>query len=464
MFFIYSLLYAIVLLFLLPYEYMRRPKGLRTRWLRERLGFLDSALVTPNGSAELAEVQKPIWVHAVSVGEVILAVPFIKELKGRYPSIPVVLSTVTDTGRKVARERVSDIAQIVYLPFDLVHIVRRVLKRIRPALFITVETELWPNIFRTFKREGIPILVLNGRLSENSFRGYRRIRFFIGDVLRCVDLFCMQDRIYGERIRQLGVEGNKVRVTGNFKFDTRPSEKLPEWTNSLGHPVVLAGSTHEGEEELMVSVFERLRNDFPRLTLILAPRHPERFKKVEDMVKARGLSYIKRSTLVHCSSFMAPSPLSPPLKGGETLHIPSPLAGEGEGKGGIIVILDTIGELASAYGISDIAIMGGSFYKVGGHNPLEPAFWGKPVVCGPHMENFPFIQDFYIGSGAIKTDDAGLYEVIKELLRSPVKRKAMGERAKALYNEKAGAVDRAMGVLESYLDSDFPLSKKEPLS
>ena len=439
MFFIYSLLYAIVLLFLLPYEYMRRPKGLRSIWLRERLGFLSSKLLTPNGSAELAEVSKPIWVHAVSVGEVISAVPFIKELKGRYPSIPVVLSTVTDTGRKVARERVSDIAQIVYLPFDLVHIVRRVLKRIRPALFITVETELWPNIFRTFKSEGIPILVLNGRLSDNSFRGYRRVRFFIKDVLACVDLFCMQESIYEKRIRELGVEGNKVRVTGNFKFDTRPSEKLPEWTNSLGHPVVLAGSTHEGEEELMVSVFERLRNDFPGMNLILAPRHPERFERVEEMVKAKSLDYVKRSELRTPNSEL------------RTI-------------GGKILILDTIGELASAYGISDIAIMGGSFYKVGGHNPLEPAFWGKPVVCGPHMENFPFIQDFYIGSGAIKTDDAGLYEVIKELLRSPVKRKAMGERAKALYNEKAGAVDRAIEVLESYLDSHFPLSKEEPFS
>lgn len=441
MYLIYSFLYLVVLLFLLPFEYLKRSKELRSGWFRERMGLIFQPSF--KGPSPL------VWVHAVSVGEVISAVPFIKELKGRYPSLPLVLSTVTDTGQKVARERVSDIAQIIYLPFDLVHIVRRVLKRIRPALFITVETELWPNIFRTFKQEGIPILVLNGRLSANSFRGYRRIKFFIRDVLACVDLFCMQDCVYEERIRELGVEGNKVRVTGNFKFDTRPSEKVPEWTSSLGHPVVLAGSTHEGEEELVVSVFERLRNDFPGMNLILAPRHPERFERVEEMVKAKGLPYAKRSSLV---------------KGEETLEVPSPLAGAGEGGGGIIVILDTIGELASAYGISDIAIIGGSFVHHGGHNPLEPAFWGKPVLCGPHMENFPFIQDFYIGSGAIKTDAEGLYEVIKELLRSPAKRKAMGERARALYDEKTGAVAKTLDLLKGYLDPQLPLAKEKPLS
>ncbi len=430
MYLIYSFLYLVVLFFLLPFEYLKRPKELRSRWLRERLGFIEAELRTTSST--------PIWVHAVSVGEVISAVPFIKAMKRRYPSVPVVLSTVTDTGQRVARERVSDIARTVYLPFDLAYIVRKVLRKVRPALFITVETELWPNIFRTFKQAGIPVLVLNGRLSGDSFRGYRRIKFFIRDVLACVDLFCMQDRVYEERIRELGVDASKVRVTGNFKFDTRPSEKVPEWTNSLGHPVMLAGSTHEGEEELMVSVFERLRNDFPEMNLLLAPRHPERFGKVGDMIHARGLPCLKRSEIVASDAVWG------------TIK-------------GRVVILDTIGELASSYGMSDVAVMGGSFCKVGGHNPLEPAFWAKPVVCGPHMENFPFIQDFYIGSGAIKTDAEGLYEVIKELLRSPAKRRAMGERAKALYDEKAGAVDRAVEVLKGYLDPQLTLAEEEPL-
>jgi len=442
MFFLYRFLYFLVLLVLLPFEYLKRPGDIRSRWLRERMGFLAPS---PSG------VQSPpVWIHAVSVGEVIAAVPFIRELKGRYPSLPVVLSTVTDTGQKVARESVPDIARIVYLPFDLVHIIRRLLKRVRPSLFIAVETELWPVIFRTFRQEGIPILMLNGRLSDNSFRGYRRIRFFIRHVLACVDLFCMQDRVYGERIRALGVDGNKVMVTGNFKFDTRPSETLPEWTNMLAHPVVLAGSTHEGEEELMVSVFERMTDTCPEMNLILAPRHPERFRKVEDMVKAKGLPYVKRSEL------SPQARVSSQIAGGQRTADSSRFEG-------VIVILDAMGELASAYGIADVAVIGGSFYKTGGHNPLEPAFWAKPVVCGPHMENFPFIQEFYIGSGAIKTDDAGLYEVIKELLRSPAKRMAMGERAKALYDEKTGAVAKTLDLLKGYLDPQLPPAKQKPL-
>jgi 3-deoxy-D-manno-octulosonic-acid transferase len=431
MYLIYSVLYSIALLFLLPFEYLKRAGELRSRWFRERFGFFTAELRTSD--------PKRIWIHAVSVGEVISAVPFVRELKRRYPAIPVVFSTVTDTGQAVARERISDIAQIVYLPFDLVHIVRRVLRKLRPSLFIILETELWPNIFRTFKQEGIPVLVLNGRISGDSFKGYRRIKFFIRDVLACVDLFCMQDRVYEERIRELGVEAKRVRVTGNFKFDTKPSEKIPEWTNALGHPVMLAGSTHEGEEELMLSVFERLRNDFPGMNLLLAPRRPERFEKVEGMVHARNLPCLKRSEIGTVNA-------------------------EHGAIRDKVVILDTIGELASCYAISDIAVMGGSFFKVGGHNPLEPSFWGKPVVCGPHMENFPFIQDFYIGSGAIKTDAEGLCEVVRELFRSPAKRKAMGGRAKALYGEKAGAVDKALDALKSYLDPQLSLSKEKPLS
>jgi 3-deoxy-D-manno-octulosonic-acid transferase len=447
MFFIYSFLYCLVLFMLLPYEYLKRPKDLRSRWLRERFGFFDSELLTPDS--------KLIWVHAVSVGEVTAAVPFIKEIKARHPSLRIVLSTVTDTGRKVARERAAGIADVVYLPFDLAGIFRRVFRKARPALFVTIETELWPNIFRTCKREGVPVLVFNGRLSDNSFRGYKRIRFFIRDVVRCVDLFCMQDRLYGERIKELGADWEKVKVIGNFKFDTMPSDKLPEWAGFMKGTVIIAGSTHEGEEELILSVFGSLKNDFPDLNLILAPRHPERFGKVEEMVKASGLPYLRRSGLVHGASLMAHDKKRSPLG-----HEPSAVNRQ---LSGTIIILDTIGELPSAYGVSDISVIGGSFIDRGGHNPLEPAFWGKPVVCGPHMENFPFMQDFYIGSGAMKTDAEGLYEVLRELIRSPEKRKIMGERARALYREKAGAVNRAVEVLESYLEPQLPFSEQKPL-
>jgi 3-deoxy-D-manno-octulosonic-acid transferase len=431
MYFIYSFLYCIALLMLLPYEYLKRPKDLRARWLRERFGVFGPDLLTPG--------MKLIWVHAVSVGEVTAAVPFIREIKTRHPALRIVLSTVTDTGQKVARERAGDTADIVYLPFDLAVIFRRIFRQARPALFVTIETELWPNVFRTCKREGIPVLVFNGRLSDNSFRGYKRIRFFIRAVVRCVDLFCMQDHLYGERIKELGADGDRVRVIGNFKFDTMPSGRLPEWAGLVKGTVIIAGSTHEGEEELILSVFGKLKNDFPDLNLILAPRHPERFGKVEEMVKVSGLPYLRRSGLVHEPPAAAEAAADRHTER-KVRHL-----------SGYVIILDTIGELPSAYGVSDISIMGGSFIHRGGHNPLEPAFWGKPVVCGPHMENFPFMQDFYIGSGAMKTDAVGLYEVLRELVRSPEKRRIMGERARALYREKAGAVGRAVGILESYL-------------
>lgn len=455
MFVLYSLLYSAALLLLLPFEYFKRPRELRGRWLRERMG---SA-----GAASEGLDSKPVWIHAVSVGEVIAAAPFIAGLKERHPSLPVVLSTVTDTGQKVAREKLAGAAEVFYLPFDLVFIVRRAMRRLRPALFVAIETELWPNIFRTCKKEGVPVLVLNGRLSEKSFRGYRKIRFFISRVLSRVDLFCMQEKVYQERIKALGVEEDRVRVTGNFKFDIKPSGTLPEWAGSLGSPVVVAGSTHEGEEELIISVFSELNQDFPGLNLVLAPRHPERFGRVETLVKERGLPCVRRSALARGSQLIAHR-----SEGNFSYSQPSAMSHElsavGRRLSGTVFLLDTIGELASAYGVADVAIIGGSFVERGGHNPLEPAFWGKPVVCGPHMENFPFIADFYGEKGAIETDAERLSHVLKELIRSPQRRKAWGEKARSLYNDKVGAVARSVEVLERYLDAELPLAEEKPLS
>ncbi|HET6516173.1 MAG TPA: 3-deoxy-D-manno-octulosonic acid transferase [Thermodesulfovibrionales bacterium] len=415
MFFLYSLLYGVAAVILLPFEYARRPAPVRKRWLKEKFGCVD----LPTGT----EDSPLLWIHAVSVGETLSAVPFIKEIKGRYPSIRVVLSTITDTGQAVARERLAGVADAVYLPFDLSFCIKPLFRKIRPSAFIVIETELWPNIFRVSKKMGIPLLVMNGRLSEKSFRGYMRIRFFMKAVLECVDLFCMQEKAYAERITALGADEGKVIVTGSFKFDTGPPGKLPEWAWVLKGPVILAGSTHPGEEELILGVYEDLRQDFPGLNLIIAPRRPDRFQEVYALMKARGFSCKKRSEISGVSP--AESGLSP----------------------GTIVLLDTVGELAAAYGICDIAIIGGSFIRHGGQNPLEPAFWQKPIICGPHMENFSFIEEFYRKGAAEKTEREGLRDLLKELLGNGEKRKTMGEAAKALYREKAGAVNRAIDAL-----------------
>ncbi|MBI1810834.1 MAG: 3-deoxy-D-manno-octulosonic acid transferase [Nitrospirae bacterium] len=416
---IYSFLYSIALFFILPFQYKKRPKDLRQRWLREKFGTFNFSLSTFNSSL--------IWIHAVSVGEVIASLPLLEKLKVRYPSVSLVLSTITDTGQKVAMEKASEGTKVIYLPFDLNFILKRTFKKIHLDLFITIETELWPNLLMTLKKRKIPAVVMNGRISDDSFKGYKKIKFFMRSIISCVDLFCMQDAVYAGRIKELGAQEEKIRVIGSFKFDTVPSLDIPEWTKLLSHPVIIAGSTHRGEEDLIVSSYIELKKDFPGLTLIIAPRHPERFKEVEELIKAKGLSYVKRSQLIH------PFTDSP-------IHQ--------------IIILDAVGELASVYGVSDVAVIGGSFIEHGGQNLLEPAFWAKPIICGPHMENFPFAKEFYEKGAAIEADSSTLYEKLKELLQSPEKKKSMGNKAKDLYNEKSGAVERAMKEIERFLRNE----------
>ena len=428
MYFIYSIIYSIAVISLLPFEYFRRPSDLRMRWLKEKFGFWDSErpfFKSPHPPFDKGGQGGIIWIHAVSVGEVMAATPLLKGLKERYPAKNIILSTVTDTGRKVANERAPEGTKIVYLPFDVPPILNAVVKRVMPVILIVIETELWPNMFRAFKQNGIPIILLNGRISENSFRGYRKISFFMKKVLSCVDFFGMQNEEYAERLRSLGVPAERIRSIGNFKFDARPSPLIPEWTERIYGPVMTAGSTHEGEEDLIISVYTKLRKDFSDLNLILAPRYPERFQNVEEMLRSKGLSFLKRSDLGNEKSNNI-------LKG-------------------VIILLDTMGELSAIYGISDIAIVGKSFRGYGGQNPLEPAYWGKPVICGPHMENFPVIRDFYKAGAAIEVDENNLYAKLKELLLYPDKAREVGLKGHEMYRKNAGAVKSAMEIVARYL-------------
>ncbi|MBI4824383.1 MAG: 3-deoxy-D-manno-octulosonic acid transferase [Nitrospirae bacterium] len=411
MFLFYSLIYLLSVIILLPYEFLKRQRSLRRRWLKEKFGFI-----------RINKQPSSIWLHAVSVGEVMASLPFIKALKEQYPRLYIVVSTVTDTGQKVASERLKGIAETIYIPFDISFCLRRALQSIKPILFIAVETEIWPNIFRVMRISEVPVAIVNGRISSASFRGYMRIRVFMKRVLENVDLFCMQEPEYAQRIIAIGAKKHAVSVTGNFKFDLKASSQRPLWANCIQGNAIIAGSTHKGEEDLVLSVFMALKKDFPNLNLILAPRHPERFNEVEDLIKSKGVSYLRRSRL---SGFEGSS---------------------------AVILLDTIGELFSAYSIADIAIIGGSFIKHGGQNPLEPAYWGKPVVCGPHMENFPFVEEFLKEGAIIRADELTLYRILKELLRDPEKRSAIGIRAKELCMEKTGAVQNTLKALERYLE------------
>lgn len=418
MFLLYSIIYSFALIFILPFEYLKRPKELRKRWLREKFGLFNSSFTLSPSSF--------IWVHAVSVGEVAASIPLITALKEIYPSKKIILSTITDTGQKIAKEKAPEGVTIVYLPFDIPFILELMLKRVTPEILILIETELWPNLLKKFKKKNIPIIILNGRISEKSLKGYQKISFFMKKVFSYVDFFGMQNEIYAERIKNFGINRDKIANLGNFKFDITLSSYIPEWTKKIKNPVIVAGSTHEGEEDFLSSVYIDLQKDFPDLNFIIAPRHPERFGEVEEILRLKGIAFLKRSSLnSECNS-------SQKIKGK-------------------IIILDTLGELSSIYQISDIAIIGKSFYGYGGQNPFEPAFWGKPIICGPHMENFPIIQDFYKEGAAIEVKKDELNSKLKELLLSPERSKEIGLKAEKLYKKNSGAVQKALNIIQRFL-------------
>ena len=308
-------------------------------------------------------------------------------------------------------------------PFDITFAVANAFYRVRPDLFVIMETELWPVIIHFFKKRRVPVLLMNGRLSEKSVRGYLKLRFFFGQVMKDISFFCMQNGLYADRIISIGAGEENVQATGNFKFDTKPSSPVPAWTGMLTGPVLIAGSTHRSEEDIVLDLFTQLIPDNPTLNLIIAPRHPERFKEVEEILIKRGIKYMKRSEIKDYNS---------PMRN-------------------IVVILDVMGELSSVYGAADIAIMGGSFIEHGGQNPLEPAFWGKAIVCGPHMENFLFVDEFYRRGAAVMAGRENLYGIVKEILGSPERTARMGKAAKELYERDAGATSRAMEIVKKYI-------------
>ncbi|MCX7913497.1 MAG: 3-deoxy-D-manno-octulosonic acid transferase [Thermodesulfovibrionales bacterium] len=397
---------------------MKRPSYNRKLWLKEKLGFFT------NPSKD--RYKSSIWIHAVSVGEVISTSNLVTQLKKLNPESQIVLSTVTDTGFKIAQERLSRFAKIIYAPFDIPFFIKKTLNYLNPSLLIIVETEIWPNLINEAKKKGIPILLINGRISEKSYKGYKNLKFFMKKILDNFDEFCMQNNLYAERIESLGANSLKVTVTGNIKFDISPSGEPPFWTKLIRGLVIVAGSTHDPEEKIILEAYKKLITDFPKLILILAPRHPNRFQEVETLVRGMSLKYIRRSDIGRDNP-----PLTAPL----------------------VIILDVIGELATTYSICDIAIIGGSFISHGGHNPLEPAYWKRAIICGHSMENFPFIEEFYKNNAAIKSDEINLYYDIHKLLNSEEKRSTMGMNAFKIYQKNIGATEKTLNIIKKYFSS-----------
>jgi 3-deoxy-D-manno-octulosonic-acid transferase len=372
-----------------------------------------------------ADGRPAIWIHAVSVGEVLAVRPLIGPLRRRFPSHRVLLSTTTLTGNAVAKHSLAGADGLFFAPFDWATPVRRVLRRVRPSLLLLVETEIWPNLIRESRRAGARVAIVNGRISPRSFPRYRRIRPLLARVLAEVDLFLMQAEPHAERARAIGAPPERVRVTGNLKYDAAPPRPAAALSRVIppgdaSSPLVVAGSTVEGEENAVLDAFRRVRAAAPGARLVLVPRHPERFDAVARLVAEDGWPLARRTAL-----------------------------GAEGWRSSPVLLLDTLGELAGTYPLATVVFVGGSLAPAGGHNVLEPAAAGRAVVVGPHMENFQEIADELRTAGALVQvpDAAALGPALAGLLADEAERDAIGARALAVVERNRGAVDRTLDAL-----------------
>jgi len=372
-----------------------------------------------------------IWVHAVSVGEVLAVSGLIKELRSRFSGYRIVVSTTTGTGQRLARERFGA-DNVFYFPLDFASAIRPYLQALQPKVVLLAETEFWPNFLRLAKASGAKIAVVNARISDRSWPGYRWARPLLGKMLARVDLFLAQTEEDRERLIDIGARAERVEVTGNLKFDVAPPSPPPivaslraALHNAGAGPVLIAGSTMQGEEPLLLRAFEILRGSHPRAVLILAPRHPQRFQEVADLVASLGIVCWRRS-----------------LWSGEDL-------------GGCVLLLDSIGELAAVYALGHLAFVGGSLSEHGGHNILEPAQYGVPILVGPHYENFRDIVNLFRAADAIRVvGPAELPLCVVELLSHEVDRSELARRALATVRAQTGATQRTLERLAAWLSPE----------
>jgi len=374
-----------------------------------------------------------IWIHAVSVGETLAARTLIDGLRQRYPGLRIFLSTTTLTGRQLALTRVPGVDGVFFFPFDIPVFINRTLRLVRPKLFVMVETELWPNLLRACRARGIRTMLVNGRISARSYPRYRMVRGFFREVLADVDRFCMQGEESARRIIDIGADPARVTITGNLKFDALELPPLADrgagrvlrfFRLPADRPVFIAASTLKGEETPVLEAFAAVRRRHPSALLVMAPRKPERWDEAVALSRAEGFRVVRRTDLLIDSEPRAD-----------------------------VVVLDTIGELAHLLQIATVVFVGGSLVAQGGHNILEPAVHGKPVVFGPHMDNFAEIAaEFLRQDAAIQVKDRGeLQQVVVRLFDDPVARARLGAAARALVDANRGAKARTLDAIEQVL-------------
>jgi 3-deoxy-D-manno-octulosonic-acid transferase len=432
MYAVYGLLIVLAGLVVSPYlvyQALRHRKYVAN--LPQRLGYLPRSF---NFDGE-----ESIWIHAVSVGEVLTARALLPELRERYPRLRIFLSTTTITGQQVARANLQYVDDVFYFPFDLGPIVTRTIRLVKPRLLIVMETEIWPNVLRACRQAGVRTVLVNGRISARSYPRYRLARVFLRRVLADVDRFCMQSEEAARRIIDIGADRARVVVTGSLKFD---SLELPGAAGARGRhrvlryfrmapdrQVIIAASTLKGEDELVLEAYRRVRETSRRALLVIAPRKPERFDEVDRLARRSGWRVARRTEL--------------------------PVDAEPHAD---VVVLDTMGELAPLYEIATAVFVGGSLVDAGGHNILEPAAYGKPIVFGPHMHNFAEIARTFLehhGAVQVRTGEE-LATSLVDLLGDPVRRASLGAAARALVEANRGAKAKSLAVIAQLLPPGAP--------
>ena len=427
MYAVYTLVTLVVFVLALPwFGWQALRYGKYVASLGQRLGRLPAGVN--------ADLDESIWLHAVSVGEVLTVRALLADLRARHPGLRIFLSTTTLTGQQVARDNLQYVDAVFYFPFDLPWIVGRLLARLRPRLFVMMETEIWPNLLRACRRRGVRTAVVNGRISSRSFPRYRLVRPWFRRVLADVDRFCMQGDESARRIVEMGANPARVSVTGSLKFDSLdpPAGRLSPPRDRVlrffrvpeSRPVVIAASTLRSEETAALAAFRRVRERAPDALLILAPRHPERFDEVTALVRDDGWLVARRTDLSIDSE--------PRVD---------------------VVVLDTIGELAQVFQVATVVFVGGSLVDAGGHNILEPAVFGKPILFGPHMHNFREIASMFLEKGAALqvASASALADTLAELVGDPVRRASLGAAARAIVESNRGARERTLAALDDLL-------------
>jgi 3-deoxy-D-manno-octulosonic-acid transferase len=440
MYFLYRAFTAAGMILLVPYYAWRGwRRGESLRSLRERLGWLPPEILARAASSARAAdpASRPIWIHAVSVGEVLAAKPLLEGLKQRFPCRPVLLSTTTETGRSLARERLPSADAIFYFPLDWIVPVRRALTALRPAVVIVMETEIWPNFLREARRQNIPVIFANARISERSFARFNRWKFlvhtFFARVLSDAQLFLSQAAEDAARLREMGAPGSRVEVTGNVKYDGKQPEMslFGLWLEDQIRrqerwPVLVAGSVVEGEEEAVLAAYDIVQRQWRRALLILAPRKPDRFDAAARVAASGGWNVVRRSLA----------------------NLDAALDENAD-----VIVLDSIGELAALYALGDAIFVGGSLVTAGGHNILEPAWFAKPPVFGPSMENFRDMAAQFLSAQAGVQVRSGeqLGKVWAQLIENAALRERMGRAALQLSERNRGATARSLDRIGALL-------------